>query len=381
MAARAETAERARAAEAATRARGAEAVRPEAGQDPIIRFEGVSKSFTTASGTVHALKDVSVDVTRGDIHGVIGYSGSGKSTLIRCANGLEKIDGGTIIVNGRNLSELSEVELRKQRQKMGMIFQHFNLLKYDTAYKNIALPLRYARLPKRQVEAKTRSLLELIGMTDKTDSYPSQLSGGQKQRVAIARALANDPELLLCDEPTSALDPDTTHSILEFLKTLNQQLGLTILLITHEMTVVKDICNHVTVLSEGEVVEQGQTIRVFTEPRHEVTKQFTSSLFEQERVQEVLEGAYVRGVVESGGLAVRMLFRGEGANEALISHISQRFSVQASVIFGSIELVQSQPIGNLYVALQGEGAIIRQALDYARDRGVLVEVLKGRELA
>jgi D-methionine transport system ATP-binding protein len=347
--------------------------------DLIIRFEHVSKAFTTAAGTVHALKDVSIDVVRGDIHGVIGYSGSGKSTLIRCANRLEELDGGAIVVNGRNLSELSEAELRKQRQKMGMIFQHFNLLKHDTAYKNIALPLRYARLSKKQVAAKTRSLLELIGMTDKADSYPSQLSGGQKQRVAIARALANDPEILLCDEPTSALDPDTTHSILEFLKKLNQELGLTILLITHEMTVVKDICNHVTVLSEGEVVEQGRTVQVFTEPQHEVTRQFANTLFERERVQEVLDGAYVRSVVEGGGLAVRMLFRGEEANEALISQISQRFAVNASVIFGSIELVQSQPIGNLYVALQGDAAAAHQALDYARERGVLVEVLKGGE--
>jgi D-methionine transport system ATP-binding protein len=349
--------------------------------DPIIRFVGATKTFTTSAGTVHALKNVDIDVARGGIHGVIGYSGSGKSTLIRCANRLEEVDAGSVIVSGRNLAELSEPELRRQRQKMGMIFQHFNLLKYDTTYKNIALPLHYARLPKKQVEEKTHRLLELIGMEDKTASYPSQLSGGQQQRVAIARALANDPEILLCDEPTSALDPDTTHSILEFLKELNQKLGLTILLITHEMTVVKDICDYVTVLSEGEVVEQGQTIRVFTEPRHPVTRQFTSSLFEQERVQEVLEGDYVRGIVDAGGLAARMLFRGAEANEALISQISQRFSIQASVIFGSIELVQSQPIGNLYVAIQGEPSSIRQALDYARSREVLVEILKGSESA
>lgn len=351
----------------------------DASDGPIIRFADVTKTFTTAKGSIHALKNVSIDVARGDIHGVIGHSGSGKSTLIRCANRLEKVDGGSIIVNGRDLAGLSELELRRQRQKMGMIFQHFNLLKHDTAFKNIALPLQYARMPRKQIEEKTRKLLELIGMEDRAASYPSQLSGGQQQRVAIARALANEPEILLCDEPTSALDPDTTHSILEFLKSLNQDLGLTILLITHEMTVVKDTCSRVTVLSEGEVVEQGETIRVFTEPSHPVTRQFANSLFEQERVQEALESAYVRDVIAQGGLAVRMLFRGADANEALISQISQRFAIQASVIFGSIEIVQSQPIGNLYVAVSGEGSAVHQALTYARDRGVLVEVLKGNE--
>jgi D-methionine transport system ATP-binding protein len=349
--------------------------------EPIIQLKGVSKTFVTDSGTVQALKDVNLEVQRGAIHGVIGYSGSGKSTLIRCVNRLESIDEGAIIVNGHDLTHLNETELRHQRQKMGMIFQHFNLLKYDTTFKNIALPLQYARLPKAEVEQKTNRLLALISMEDKRRTYPSQLSGGQKQRVAIARALANDPEILLCDEPTSALDPDTTHSILEFLKELNQTLGLTILLITHEMTVVKDTCDHVTVLSEGKIVEQGSTIKVFTEPQHPVTRQFTSSLFEQERIREVLASGFAQQTITAGGLIVRMFFRGQNANDALISHISQHFNIQASIIFGSIEIVQNQPLGNLYVAVSGQRTNIHEALDYARHQEILVEILEGSEAA
>jgi D-methionine transport system ATP-binding protein len=258
-----------------------------------------------------------------------------------------------------------------------MIFQQFHLLRNDTVYQNVLLPLRYTGNDKSKAAEKARKLLERVGLAEKKNAYPSQLSGGQQQRVAIARALANDPEILLCDEATSALDPDTTHSILGLLRELNQELQLTILIITHEMTVVKDICNNVAVLSEGEVVEQGATLEVFTHPRHDVTRQFANNLFEQDKIQEVLLGDYAKKVIASGGLIARLLFRGEKANDALISDISRRFDIDASVIFGNIEIIQSQPVGNLYVAFSGIPERISEAVAYSVTQGVLFERVAG----
>jgi D-methionine transport system ATP-binding protein len=347
------------------------------GHNAIIEIRNISKTFHTKDTTVEALKNVTLTVEQGDIFGVIGYSGSGKSTLIRCVNRLETIDSGEILVSGSNLTTLSEKELRVQRHKIGMIFQQFNLLKNGRVFENIALPLKYERLPKKQIEAKVDELLQLIGLEDKKYAYPSQLSGGQQQRVAIARALANDPQILLCDEPTSALDPDTTHSILEFLKELNHRLNLTILLITHEMTVVKDICNNVAVLSDGEVVENGKTIEVFTQPQHEITKQFVNSLFEQEKIQGVIESPYAKEVLAKGGLIARLLFKGVNANDALISQVSRQFDIDISVIFGNIEIVQGQPIGNLYVAMSGDAGALRAAQAFIKEQGVLFEAILG----
>ncbi|MDR2176066.1 MAG: ATP-binding cassette domain-containing protein [Synergistaceae bacterium] len=338
-----------------------------------IEVTDVFKTYRTRSGSVEALKGVSLHVEKGDIFGVIGHSGSGKSTLIRCINRLEKFDRGSIFVGGSDLMSLSEKELRQKRQKIGMIFQQFHLLRNDSVYGNVLLPLTYAGSGKAAAAEKADRLLTRVGLREKRGAYPSQLSGGQQQRVAIARALANDPEILLCDEATSALDPDTTHSILALLKELNQELQLTVLIITHEMAVVKDICSNVAVLDGGKIVEQGKTLEMFTNPRHSVTKQFANSLFEQDKIKEVLLGEYVKKVIGSGGLVARLIFKGEKANDALISDVSRRFGIDASIIFGNIEIIQSQPLGNLYVAFSGPADRIAEAVDYAAAQGVLVQ--------
>jgi D-methionine transport system ATP-binding protein len=345
----------------------------------IIEITDVSKTYRTRNGSVEALKNVNLHVQKGDIFGVVGHSGSGKSTLIRCINRLERLDKGSIFVGGSDLMSLSEKELRQKRQKIGMIFQQFHLLRNDTAYSNILLPLTYAGNSRAAADEKADRLLARVGLKEKRDAYPSQLSGGQQQRVAIARALANDPEILLCDEATSALDPDTTHSILALLKELNQELQLTILIITHEMTVVKDICSNVAVLNGGEIVEQGKTLEMFTNPQHDVTKQFANSLFEQDKIKEVLLGDYAKKVIESGGLIARLLFKGEKANDALISDISRKFDIDASIIFGNIEIIQSQPLGNLYVAFSGPSDRIAATVAYVAAQGVLIQHVAGEK--
>lgn len=334
--------------------------------DKKIDIQNISKTYYNKSGAVKALSGVSMSVQQGDIYGVIGYSGSGKSTLIRCVNRLEEIDKGKIFVGGDDISQLNEKEISMKRQKMGMIFQHFNLLKNDTVFQNVALPYQYTGAPKAAVHQKTNELLDLVGLSGKKNNYPSQLSGGQKQRVAIARALANDPEILLCDEATSALDPDTTHSILQLIKRLNTEMGLTILIITHEMSVVKDICNRVAVLSKGKIIENGSTLDVFTDPKHEITLQFAKNPFEQDRLDEVLDSDFVQKSVRLGGIVARLIYKGESANEALISKVSRLFNIDASVIFGNIEVIESQPIGNFYVVLNGQANDLEQAIKYIK---------------
>ncbi|HEY5524430.1 MAG TPA: ATP-binding cassette domain-containing protein, partial [Clostridium sp.] len=245
----------------------------------MIDIQNLNKSYKDKNSTVEALRNISIHVNKGDIFGIIGYSGAGKSTLIRCINLLERPDSGKVIINGADITKLSEKNLRKPRQKIGMIFQHFNLLQYSTIYQNVAFPLLYTGINKKDIKKKVYELLELVGLTDKALSYPSQLSGGQKQRVAIARALANDPQILLSDEATSALDPQTTDSILNLLGKLNKKLNLTIVIITHQMAVIKEVCNRVAVIDNGEIVEQGTSIEVFIKPKHPTTRKFVDSIF------------------------------------------------------------------------------------------------------
>lgn len=246
----------------------------------MIQVEDVVKTFSSTNQgvEVHALKGVSFEINQGDIFGIIGHSGAGKSTLLRLLNGLEKPTSGRVIVDGREISKLNNKELRLARQKIGMIFQHFHLLWSRTVRENIAFPLEIASLPKAEIKTKVDYLLELVGLSDRADSYPSQLSGGQKQRVGIARALANDPHVLLCDEATSALDPETTASILQLLKKINQETGITLVLITHEMSVVQSICNRMAVLADGKVVEMGKVSDIFQNPKHPVTQRLLKEL-------------------------------------------------------------------------------------------------------
>ena len=241
--------------------------------EPIIRVEHVSKTFDIKDGQVDALNDISFEIEKGDIFGIIGLSGAGKSTMVRCLNFLERPSSGQVIVNGNNLAELSEKELRKARQNIGMIFQHFNLLMQKSVLENVCFPLYIKKINRKGARKKAIELLDLVGLKDKQHAYPAQLSGGQKQRVAIARALASEPQILLCDEATSALDPNTTSSILELLKDINQRFGITIVIITHQMSVVRKICSHVAIMQNGEIVETGPVVKVFTHPKSKVARE------------------------------------------------------------------------------------------------------------
>lgn len=345
----------------------------------MIELKNIKKTYKANNLSVEALKGVSLNIEKSDIFGIIGYSGSGKSTLIRCINLLERPENGQVIVNGKELNKLSEGDLRRERQKIGMIFQHFNLLSYDTVYNNVALPLIYKGLNKNVIEEKVNNLLEIVGLTDKKEAYPSQLSGGQKQRVSIARALANDPEVLLSDEATSALDPQTTDSILKLLKDLNKKLGITIVVITHEMQVIKEICNKVAVLDSGKIVENGSAIDIFSKPNHKITKKFVSGLFQTEKINDLLETKSISKILEDNGVIVKLLFTGVSANDAFISIISRKFNINASIIFGNIEIVQGEPIGCLFVAFSGNHIKITTAIEYLKNKKVQAEIIRGEE--
>ena len=255
----------------------------------MIKLKQVSKTFDTKSGNLHAVKDVNLEIQDGEIFGIIGFSGAGKSTLVRCINLLERPTQGRVLIDEVDLMDLDEKKLREVRKKIGMIFQHFNLMRSRTVHQNIEFPLKKTKLTKNEREEKIASLLELVGLTDKRDAYPSQLSGGQKQRVAIARALANDPKVLLCDEATSALDPQTTQSILKLLKKVNEEMGITIVLITHEMAVVKDICDRVAIMEEGTVVEAGNTVDVFSHPQVRITRDFIDTASNIRKIYDLIE--------------------------------------------------------------------------------------------
>lgn len=253
----------------------------------MIRLENVSKTFTDSNKEVHAVNNVSLTINDGDIFGIIGFSGAGKSTLVRCINLLEKPTDGKVFVDDAEITALSGKELRKARKKIGMIFQHFNLMPSRTIFGNVAYPLRGSGLSKEEIREKVHHLLELVGISEKENAFPSQLSGGQKQRVAIARALANDPNILLCDEATSALDPQTTKSILKLLQQLNQTLGITVVVITHEMAVVKEICNRVAVMDHGDVVEEGEVFHVFASPKEPLTRSFIKTTSNLQKIEEL----------------------------------------------------------------------------------------------
>lgn len=344
----------------------------------MIQLEHITKTFPGGSGSdsVHAVRDVSLTIPDGAIYGIIGFSGAGKSTLVRCINLLERPTEGRVIVDGKDLTALSQSELRKERRNIGMIFQHFNLLPSRTVFGNIAYPLRGAGLNKEQLAARVRELLALVDMSDKENAYPSQLSGGQKQRVAIARALANNPSVLLCDEATSALDPTTTHSILQLLKQLNERLGITIVVITHQMEAVKEICESVAVMEAGRVVEEGDVFSIFAEPKQPITKEFirpTSNIY---RINELLESGAVAPALQHGQKLVRFSYREKSASEALVSELSRRYELDVNIIFSQVELIQGAPLGGVVAILSGTAANMDAAFQYLLDKHVKVEVIK-----
>ncbi|MGL5951474.1 MAG: methionine ABC transporter ATP-binding protein [Cetobacterium sp.] len=338
----------------------------------MIQLRNIIKTYESKGQSVEALKELSFDFKKGEITGIIGYSGAGKSTLLRCINLLETPCSGEVLIDGVELGSLNPKELREKRKKIGMIFQHFNLMRSRTVAKNIAYPLKGSGLSKAEIDERVNSLLDLVGLKDKKSSYPSQLSGGQKQRVGIARALANNPDIILCDEATSALDPETTVSILKLLKKINRELGVTIVLITHQMEVIKEICDRVIVMEDGFVKEEGDVIDIFSRPKEPITKRFLSSVFNSDKINDYLNGILVKGDEK----IIKLAYVGSNTEEAYISRISRDYGIDSSILFGNIEIIKETPIGNLVVKLKGEEENIQNSLDYLNKNNIYTEVLK-----
>ena len=342
----------------------------------IIELKNITKTFVQDGKTFNAVENASVSIEKGDIFGIIGFSGAGKSTLVRAINLLGRPTSGTVTVKGKDFLALSQKELREERKKIGMIFQHFNLMKSRNVFDNVAFPLKRSGLTKKQIAEKVHSLLELVEINDKSENFPNQLSGGQKQRVAIARALANEPDILLCDEATSALDPTTTKSILKLLKKLKDQLGLTIVIITHQMEVIKEICDKVAVMEKGRIVEQGDVFSIFANPKDEVTKRFIRSTSNLSKVEELIAQDSPVVHLEKDEKLVRFTSIKKNVSEPLISAISRLYEVTINIIFAEIEIVQDAPIGGTVAIISGEAATIDRALKHIAALDVGVEVLK-----
>lgn len=344
----------------------------------MITLKDVGVAFKGTQGTINAVEKVNLSIDKGDVYGIVGYSGAGKSTLVRTINLLQRPTKGSVWVNGQNMLALSPKELRNARKKVGMIFQHFNLMDSRTVAGNIAYPLRKSGLSKTAIKEKVIELLELVGLSDKYDAFPSQLSGGQKQRVAIARALANDPDVLLCDEATSALDPKTTLSILELLKELNKRLALTIVIITHEMQVVKEICNKVAVMENGHVVENGDVVSIFTQPKELITKEFINTATHiDQALDKILSHPTLLNLQENDTLA-NISYVGTNTSEPLISHLSSRFHIATNILYGNVEILQGIPVGNLLVVLSGDPIQKQKAFAYLESKDVSIDTLKNQ---
>lgn len=341
----------------------------------MIEIRNLSKTFRMKDGAVDALQDISLTIPDGDIYGIIGMSGAGKSTLVRCINMLEKPTAGQVFVDGAELTAMNDAQLRKARQSIGMIFQHFNLLTSRTVYDNIAFPLEIQGLGKAEIDKRIRPLLELVQLETRADYYPSQLSGGQKQRVGIARALASNPKVLLCDEATSALDPQTTKSILELLQDINKKLNLTIVLITHQMEVVKTICDRVAVIENGDIIEEGSMVDVFTNPQHPTTKEFTKSVINAEIPEMVKNKNLSANYTEGSKLIVRLSFIGDSAGEPIVSGMVKRFDVDVSILYGNIDQLKDVPFGTLIIEINGTEVGIKSALEYLHKQNLKTEVI------
>ncbi|QWA12177.1 methionine ABC transporter ATP-binding protein MetN [Sodalis ligni] len=340
----------------------------------MIKLSHITKHFIQGTQTIAALSDVSLHVTAGQIYGVIGASGAGKSTLIRCVNLLERPTSGSVLVDGQDLTTLSERQLIIARRQMGMIFQHFNLLSSRTVSGNIALPLELDNLPKNDIKKRVAELLALVGLEDKADAYPANLSGGQKQRVAIARALASNPKVLLCDEATSALDPATTRSILALLKDINRRLGLTILLITHEMDVVKRICDQVAVISQGELIEQDTVSEMFSHPKTPLAQQFIRSTLHLDIPEDYLQRMSPQPA--EGKIPILQLeFTGQSVDAPLLSEAARRFNVNNNIISAQMDYAGGVKFGIMLAEMAGDAENSRAAIAFLQEQHVKVEVL------
>lgn len=341
----------------------------------MIKLNNITKIFTLPDKKLTALDNVSLHVPKGQICGVIGASGAGKSTLIRCVNLLERPTHGAVIIDNVDLTQLSDAELVKTRRQIGMIFQHFNLLTSRTVFENVALPLELENKSKAEIQEKTTALLALVGLSDKHNVYPANLSGGQKQRVAIARALASDPKVLLCDEATSALDPATTQSILKLLKEINRTLGITILLITHEMEVVKRICDQVAVIDKGRLIEQGTVSEIFSNPKTELAQEFISSTFHITLPEEYLENLSDTPKHAKSYPIIKFEFTGRSVDAPLLSQASKKFGVELSILTSQIDYAGGVKFGFTIAEVEGDEDAITQAKVYLMENNVRVEVL------
>ena len=342
--------------------------------EPIIELTHVSKTFHAQNGEVEALRDISLSIEKGDIFGIIGLSGAGKSTLVRCLNLLEKPTDGEVVVNGNSLMSLSNKQLRKERQRIGMIFQHFNLLMQKSVIDNVCFPLYIKGKKKAEARKRAAELLEIVGLGDRQNAYPAQLSGGQKQRVAIARALASDPKILLCDEATSALDPQTTSSILELLKKINKQFGITIVIITHQMSVVREICTHVAIMYEGEVVEKGLVADIFANPQSEVAKE----LIRKDTGSDIgadsrLDAGREKGQAEiKSGEKIRIVFSENSAFEPVIANLILTFGEPVNILKADTKNVSGKAVGEMILGLPTGKETQDEIIAHLRERGLIV---------
>ncbi|MDR2772722.1 MAG: ATP-binding cassette domain-containing protein [Elusimicrobiota bacterium] len=342
----------------------------------MIELRNVNKVFKTKASEVRALKNVSVKIEEGEIFGVIGLSGAGKSTLIRCINLLERPDSGEVIVDGDDLMKFNPNQIREKRQEIGMIFQLFNLFRSRTIAENIAFPLLNKKHSQKEIDDRVNELLELVGLESKINGYPSQLSGGQKQRVGIARALATHPKILLCDEATSALDPKTTQSILALLKDLNKKLNLTIVIVTHEMGVIKSICNEVAVMEGGEVIESGEVFHIFANPQHKLTKDFITTTSSLKKTYDLLEENSIVMQLKPGEVLAHFEYIGPSSIEALVSTLSIKFNIHLNIIFADLDIILDLPMGGLILIISGPAEAQAAAFEYISKKGVKVEVIK-----
>ena len=331
----------------------------------MITLEKVNKVY---SNGLHAVKDVSLKVNKGDIFGIIGLSGAGKSSLIRLINRLEEPTSGKIFINGENVLEFNKTQLLERRKKIGMIFQHFNLLSSRTVEENVAFALEIANWNKNEIKERVAMLLDIVGLSDKAKYYPSQLSGGQKQRVSIARALANNPDILLSDEATSALDPKTTKSILELIKKIQQKFSLTVVMITHQMEVVKEVCNRVAIMSDGRIVEEGGVHHIFADPKNEITKELISYVHQQTDTE-------IDYLHHRGKKIVKVKFLGTSTQEPIISKVIKEYGIDISVLGGTIDKLATMNIGHLYLELDGDLSAQDKAIELMGTMDVIVEVI------
>ena len=338
-----------------------------------IVIRNLYKTFTSKEGQVEALKNINLTIEEGDIYGIIGMSGAGKSTLVRCMNFLETPTSGDVIVRGKNLSDLSEGELRRERETIGMIFQHFNLLMQKSVLDNVCFPLYIQKKSKKEAEKRAMELLEIVGLADKKKAYPSQLSGGQKQRVAIARALATNPKILLCDEATSALDPQTTYSILELLQDINRRFGITIVIITHQMSVVREICSHVAIMKSGEVVEMGNVSDIFSHPKSDVARE----LIRKDAGGEThLNKPALRKEIQSGE-KIRIVFSENSAFEPVISNLVLKFGDPVNILKADTKNVGGVAKGEMILEIPAESTKNKEIKEYLLDRGLDLEEVEG----